>query len=93
MNWNSLSGCSCPARTFPPTHQMVRAMPMAAITSMSGDEKARSLAMPISSLMRMRLAFRNRACSYFSIPKACTTRIPLSVSSAISAILLRLTAD
>ncbi len=71
----------------------MKAIPAAAMTSMSGEENARSRAMPSSSLIRSRLALRKRCFSYPSIPKAWTTRIPARVSSAISEILPRLTAD
>ena len=52
----------------PPTHQIAAAMPAAAITSMSGEETARTRKLRLMSLSQRRLASEKRRDSQRSIP-------------------------
>ena len=61
-------------------------MPTAAMTSMSGEEKARTTMLLRWKPSQRRLASSKRSASQRSMPKACTTRIPEIVSCTISAI-------
>jgi len=69
------------------------ASPAAAITSVIGEERARTRAMRRSSFPQLRFASAKRPISRPSMPKACTTRSPASVSSAISVIFASVATD
>ena len=55
-------------------------MPPAPITSISGEEKARTRKLLRMMRSQRRFSSRKRSDSQRSMPKACTTRMPESVS-------------
>ena len=84
MKEKNFPGSSWFDKIRPPTHQIAAESPTAAITSMSGEENARTAAMWRSNLRRRRFASANRADSHASVQKDWITRMPATDSRAIS---------
>ena len=86
MKEKTLAAGSAPEMILGPTQAITTARPAAAITSMSGEEKARTRKLRRWMRSHFRLASSKRPDSQRSMPKAWTTRMPLTVSCTISEI-------